>query len=81
MVSWFEHFRAPRWRPYRALMFVALGLSGIVPVVHGLSLYGYRQMDQQMGLSWVLLEGVLYIVGALIYAVRPPFAYRPVRVY
>ncbi len=51
-------------------MFVGLGLSGIVPVIHGLSRDSYRHLDERMGLSWVLLEGVLYISGAFIYAVR-----------
>lgn len=69
MVSWFEHFRTPAWRPYRALMFVGLGVSGVVPVIHGLTIYGFHELDQRMGLSWVLLQGVLYISGAFIYAV------------
>lgn len=50
-------------------MFVALGLSAIFPVLHGLKLYGFRQMCQQMGLLWVILQGSLYIIGAGIYAV------------
>ncbi|KJR86212.1 hemolysin-iii channel protein [Sporothrix schenckii 1099-18] len=37
-VSWLEHFRTPAWRPYRALLFVALGMSGVVPILHGLLL-------------------------------------------
>ncbi|KAL2177092.1 hemolysin-III related-domain-containing protein [Thermothelomyces heterothallicus CBS 202.75] len=72
VVSWFEHFRTPAWRPYRALMFVGLGLSGVVPVLHGLTFYGYRELDQRMGLSWVILQGGLYIFGAFLYAVRFP---------
>ena len=51
-------------------MFVTLGLSAIFPVLHGLQLYGFRQMCQQMGLFWVILQGLLYITGAGIYAVR-----------
>jgi len=69
VVSWFDRFRTPEWRPYRALMFVGLGISGLVPVAHGLQLYGYSHLNQRMGLSWVLLQGVLYIFGAFIYAV------------
>ena len=69
VVSWFEHFRTPQWRPYRALMFVGLGLSGIVPVLHALTLYSYSELDERMGLSWVLLQGLLYVTGAFIYAV------------
>lgn len=69
VVSWFDHFRTPASRPYRALMFVGLGLSGVIPVLHGLSFCGYRQLDERMGLSWVLLQGGLYIFGAFLYAV------------
>ncbi|KAI1454359.1 HlyIII-domain-containing protein [Annulohypoxylon moriforme] len=64
LVSWVEQFRTPRWRPYRAAMFVGLGLSGVVPVCHGLSIYGYQSLDERMGLNWVLFQGFLYIFGA-----------------
>ena len=50
-------------------MFVALGLSAIFPVLHGLKLYGFQRMCQQMGLLWVVLQGALYIIGAGLYAV------------
>lgn len=69
IVSWFEHFRTPDWRPYRAMMFVGLGVSGVIPVVHGLTIYGYQELNERIGLNWVLLQGVLYILGAFIYAV------------
>jgi adiponectin receptor len=69
VVSWFEHFRTPAWRPYRALMFVGLGVSGIVPILHSLSFYGYRELDRRMGLSWVILQGGFYIFGAFLYVV------------
>lgn len=49
-------------------MFIVMGLSAIFPVVHGLKLYGIRSMDDRMGLSWVVLQGVLYIFGAGLYA-------------
>jgi hypothetical protein len=50
-------------------MFVGLGVSGVGPILHGISLYGYRHMDERMGLSWVVLQGALYIFGAFLYAV------------
>ena len=62
-------FRTPAWRPYRAAMFVAMGLSAVAPVMHGLTIYGFKQMDKQMGLSWMLLQGLLYMTGAGLYAV------------
>ncbi|KAI0456612.1 hemolysin-III channel protein Izh2 [Xylaria acuta] len=72
VVSWVERFRTPGWRPFRALMFVGLGVSGVVPVLHGLRLYGYQSLNERMGLDWVLLQGGLYIFGAFLYAVRWP---------
>ncbi|KAH6635625.1 hemolysin-III related-domain-containing protein [Chaetomium sp. MPI-SDFR-AT-0129] len=72
VVSWFEHFRTPAWRPYRALMFVGLGMSGVVPILHALEFYGFSELDNRMGLSWILLEGCLYTFGAFLYAARFP---------
>ncbi|KAK4112040.1 HlyIII-domain-containing protein [Canariomyces notabilis] len=77
VVSWFEQFRTPAWRPYRALMFVGLGVSGIVPILHSLSFYGYRELDRRMGLSWVILQGGLYIFGAFLYVARWPERHFP----
>lgn len=62
-------FRTQEWRPVRALMFVAMGLSAVVPVMHGIKLYGVAQLERQIGLSWVVGQGVLYITGAALYAV------------
>lgn len=50
-------------------MFVAMGLSAIMPVIHGLNLYGMGHMKSAIGLLWLLLEGFLYTLGATIYAV------------
>jgi len=50
-------------------MFVAMGLSAVFPVLHGVTLYGVEQMNKSIGLSWVVLQGFLYVLGAAIYAV------------
>ena len=69
-VSWLEHFRTPAWRPYRALMFVGLGLSGVVPILYLLATEcTYGELNERMGLGWVILQGALYISGAFLYAV------------
>ena len=73
VVSWFEHFRTPEWRPYRALMFVGLGVSGVVPILHSLlAYYSFAELNARMGLGWVILQGGLYIFGAFLYAVSKP---------
>ena len=50
-------------------MFVGLGVSGVVPICHGIAIYGYEALQKRMGLNWVLLQGFLYISGAFLYAV------------
>lgn len=71
VVSWIDQFRTPRWRPYRAAMFVGLGASGVVPMLHGLQMYGYKDMNERMSLSLVVLQGLIYMFGAFLYAVCP----------
>ena len=44
-------------------------MSAVFPVVHGVKMFGIAQLDQQMGLSWLVTQGLLYILGAGIYAV------------
>ncbi|KAI5462823.1 mPR-like GPCR protein [Mariannaea sp. PMI_226] len=72
IVSWVERFRTPAWRPYRAGIFIALGLSGVVPVIHGALIYGIQDLEDRMSLSWVILHGAMYILGAVLYAARWP---------
>lgn len=71
-VSIFDRFRTPAWRPYRAGMFVLMGLSAVFPVFHGLELYGYEDMQDRIGLNWMVFQGFLYILGAGLYAARWP---------
>ncbi|CZT53056.1 related to adiponectin receptor protein 1 [Rhynchosporium secalis] len=65
--------RAPKWRAFRALMFVLLGLSAILPVVHGVFLYGMTVVNTRIVfVPWLLTEALMYILGAVVYAVRFP---------
>ncbi|KAI4275703.1 MAG: hypothetical protein L6R38_005809, partial [Xanthoria sp. 2 TBL-2021] len=68
IVSVTPEFRTPKWRPFRASMFVAMGLSAVVPVLHGVKLYGLQKMNDRIGLSWLILQGFLYVLGAGTYA-------------
>lgn len=69
IVSVVPKFRTPGWRPFRASMFASMGLSAIIPVLHGLKVYGSQQMNDRIGLSWLILQGFLYLLGAGLYAV------------
>ena len=46
-----------------------MGLSAVLPILHGLYVYGYEHLNQSIGLHWLLLEGCLYIFGAALYVV------------
>ena len=50
-------------------MFVGMGISAIFPVLDGLGTFGVKIMEMQIGLSWLVLQGALYIFGAGLYAV------------
>lgn len=50
-------------------MFVAMGLSAVFPTLDGLATYGWEQMQRQIGLFWLVMQGALYILGAGLYAV------------
>ena len=53
----------------QAAVFASMALTATVPSVHGITLYGAAQFHRQIGLSWLLTQGLLYLVGAAIYAV------------
>jgi adiponectin receptor len=65
-------FRTPALRPFRALLFALMGLSAVFPVLHGIQLFGVAHLRESIGLDWVVLQGVLYVSGAAIYAARIP---------
>jgi len=70
-------FRTPKWRRVRAILFVAIGWSGAIPMTHAVQKWGRAQVDAQMGWDLLFLEGLCYITGALIYATRIPERWRP----
>ena len=54
-----------------------MGLSGFAPLIHGLKIFGFDQMNRQSGMPYYLLEGLLLILGAVFYATRTPESIRP----
>ena len=69
-------FREAKSRLYRTLVFVILGLSCIVPLLHITWLAGLP-IGCWMHLVPVLFEGFFYLAGAYIYAMRLPEKYFP----
>ncbi|XP_037947560.1 adiponectin receptor protein isoform X2 [Teleopsis dalmanni] len=74
IVSLWDKFSEPRLRPLRAGVFMSFGLSGIIPAIH------YSLMETQIkqsSLGWLTLMGLLYILGAMLYALRVPERWFP----
>ncbi|KAH9504785.1 hypothetical protein Btru_061952 [Bulinus truncatus] len=72
VVSMWDKFAHPQYRPLRAGVFVALGLSGVIPAMHYVITDGFWHAINYAALGWLVLMALLYIVGAVIYAVRIP---------
>ncbi|KAI8771842.1 adiponectin receptor protein-like [Biomphalaria glabrata] len=72
VVSMWDKFAQPHYRPLRAGVFVALGLSGVIPAMHYVITDGFWHAINYAALGWLVLMALLYIVGAVIYAARIP---------
>ncbi|XP_055384897.1 adiponectin receptor protein-like isoform X2 [Condylostylus longicornis] len=77
IVSLWDKFSEPNLRPLRAGVFMSFGLSGIIPAVHYVLMEGYISKISQSSLGWLCLMGLLYILGALFYALRVPERWFP----
>lgn len=69
-----------RCRPLRAGVFIFFGLSGIAPATHYGVVNGWQKSLDEAALGWLILMGVLYITGALLYAMRIPERFFPGKV-
>ena len=59
-------YSKPTHRGARTTVFAFLGIAAVVPVSHALLTHGVHRLRNEMGLDWLLLSGVLYMVGALL---------------
>jgi len=77
IVSLWDKFSEPLFRPLRAGVFMALGLFGVVPSVHFIITDGYTAAVYETSFHWLVLMASLYIGGALLYAMRIPERFFP----
>lgn len=75
-VTLLDRFQRPEYVPARAAIFVGLGLWGVVPIIHGWRLnLGEEAVHEALGYD--ILMGVLYLLGAGLYAARVPERWKP----
>ncbi|TGO54906.1 hypothetical protein BCON_0100g00260 [Botryotinia convoluta] len=72
-------FCTPFFRPYRTLMYAALGLSAVIFIVHSIIIYGISLQYKRLSLGWIVGMAGLNFVGALAYSLRIPEKYYPGR--
>ncbi|KAF9108581.1 hypothetical protein BGX29_010187 [Mortierella sp. GBA35] len=70
-------FRSPQFRWVRSGLFLAMGLSGLFPIIHGIVLYGFPMAQRAVALNYMFCMGAAYVVGALIYGSRMPECFFP----
>lgn len=63
-------FRTPAYRSRRTIMYVALGLSALIYVLHGIILHGWHAQYLSMSLDWELVTLLVFVFGASTYALR-----------
>ncbi|KAL4786053.1 hemolysin-III related-domain-containing protein [Aspergillus varians] len=51
----------------------------VIPILHGIYLYGFETLEKRMGLRWFFVQGFFYILGCVIFASRVPERWRPGR--
>ncbi|XP_034485604.1 adiponectin receptor protein isoform X1 [Drosophila innubila] len=77
IVSLWDKFSEPALRPLRAGVFMSFGLSGVIPAIHYSIMEGWISQISRASLGWLILMGLLYILGALLYALRVPERWFP----
>uniref|UniRef100_A0A0N5C876 Adiponectin receptor protein n=1 Tax=Strongyloides papillosus TaxID=174720 RepID=A0A0N5C876_STREA len=72
IVSLFNKFAQPKYRPLRAGVFLTMGLSAIFPGIHLFLVESWEVIVEKELLKWNIIMGSLYVIGALQYALRIP---------
>ncbi|XP_021822571.1 heptahelical transmembrane protein 2-like isoform X4 [Prunus avium] len=67
---------APRFRSFRATLFLSMGFSGVIPTVHALVLYWGNQ-HIFVALGYELAMAIFYASGAAFYVSRIPERWKP----
>ncbi|PIA29402.1 hypothetical protein AQUCO_06000046v1 [Aquilegia coerulea] len=76
LVSLLPVFQKPEFRSTRASLFFGMGLSGLAPILHKLIVFRH-QPEALHTTGYEILMGLLYGLGALIYATRIPERWMP----
>lgn len=78
ILSLWDKFSEPSYRPVRATVFVLFGLSGVFPGGHWLISHNwFSDVSLRASFICLIIMAVLYLSGALLYACRIPERFFP----
>lgn len=77
IIALWDKFATPAFRAVRAGVFLALGCSGIIPIIHMMFIHGMERGSEQGAVGWLIVMGLSYIIGAILYALRVPERFFP----
>lgn len=66
-------------RRVRTVVYLLLGLSSFLPIIHGIGLHGLAEHDRRMSFKYYLGLGACHGTGAMLYAARIPERWYPRR--
>ncbi|KAJ0973671.1 hypothetical protein J5N97_015636 [Dioscorea zingiberensis] len=78
IVSLLPVFQTAQFRNVRAALFFSMGVSGVVPIMHKLIVFGDRP-EAVLSVWYELLMGMFYGLGVIVYAARVPERWIPGR--
>ncbi|EHB02794.1 Adiponectin receptor protein 1 [Heterocephalus glaber] len=76
-VAQWDRFATPKHRQTRAGVFLGLGLSGVVPIMHFTITEGFGKATTVGQMGWFFLMAVMYITGAGLCAAHIPERFFP----
>lgn len=65
-----------KFRGFRASLFVAMGLFGLIPAVHAVAV-NWNEPRRNLTLAYELAMALSYLIGTLFYVTRIPERWRP----
>ncbi|PPD67761.1 hypothetical protein GOBAR_DD35363 [Gossypium barbadense] len=74
--SFISGFHRPEFRTLRVSLFFGMGMSSIAPIIHKLILF-WHQPEALHTTFYEVLMGILYGIGAFVYAARIPERWMP----
>ncbi|KAI3771927.1 hypothetical protein L6452_03099 [Arctium lappa] len=67
---------APRYRSFRATLFLAMGFSGVIPASHAVYLH-WQDSKILVALGYEVMMAIFYSLGAMFYVRRIPERWKP----